>query len=354
MLGDYLGIAETTSPDVPAVPVWVDTRTGNPDPFIDRVGIAPQVDFTSFQASRLSLAQITDPQLGGPGGDADADGETNLSEFFSATEPNDAASVVHPSRQLNISTRGSVGTGDAALIGGFIISGPTSKEVLLRAIGPSLSDFGLTGLLQDPVLELHDDGGALLFTNDNWRDEQETEISATGRAPNDNREAALLKTLPPGRYTAIVRGQGDTTGTALVEAYDLDAAGTSEFGNISTRGFVGADDDVLIGGLVVSDEASAQSNVILRAIGPSLGTAGVQGALADPTLELHDSNGATLASNDNWQDTQPGYFTSAGLAPDDPRESAIFSTLPAGSYTAIVRGANGNTGIALVEAYNFP
>ena len=354
MLGDYLGIAETTSPDVPAVPVWVDTRTGNPDPFISRIGIAPTVDFTSFQASRLSLAQITDPQSGGPEGDADADGESNLSEFFSATEPNDNGSVVHPSRQLNISTRENVGTDEIVLIGGFIITGSTSKKVILRAIGPSLSVFGLTGLLPDPTLELRDGSGAMLLANDNWRDTQESEILATGLQPNDDNESAIVTTLAPGEYTAIVQGQNNTTGTALVEAYDLDPAPDSEFGNLSTRGFVGLDDDVLIGGLIISDEESAQANVIVRALGPSLGTLGVMDPLQDPTLELHDINGATVASNDNWRETQAGYFTSAGLAPADDREAAIFASLPAGSYTAIVRGVNFTTGIGLVEAYNIP
>jgi hypothetical protein len=339
---------------VPAVPVWVDTRTGNPDPFISRVGIAPNVDFTSFQASRLSLAQINDPQTGGPEGDADADGETNLSEFFSATEPNEAGSVVHTSRQLNISTRENVGTDEKVLIGGFIITGSTAKKVILRAIGPSLSVFGLTGLLADPILELRDEAGVTLLTNDNWRETQEAEILATGLQPNDESESAIVATLAPGEYTAIVQGQNNGTGTALVEAYDLDPAPASEFGNLSTRGFVGLDDDVLIGGLVVSDEESAQANVIVRALGPSLGVLGVMNPLQDPTLELHDVNGTTVASNDNWQETQAGYFVSAGLAPSDDREAAIFASLPAGSYTAVVRGVNSTTGIGLVEAYNIP
>ena len=354
MLGDYLGIAESTSPDVPAVPVWVDTRTGNPDPFITRVGIAPEVDFTSFQASRLSLAQINDPQLGGTTGDADGDGVTNLSEFLSATEPNDPTSVVHTSRQLNISTRETVGTGEDVLIGGFIVSGTTPKKVILRAIGPSLAAAGLTGVLQDPTLEVHDASGATIFTNDNWRETQETEIEATTIPPNDDRESALVATLDPGAYTAIVQGKNNTTGTALVEAYDLDATPASRFGNISTRGLVGTGSNVLIGGLIVSAEESAQANVIVRALGPSLGSVNVSGALQDPTLELRDSNGALIALNDNWRDTQGGIISSTGLAPGDDREAAIFATLPAGAYTAVVQGQNATTGVGLVEAYNIP
>jgi len=354
MLGDYLGIAPTTSPDVPAVPVWVDTRTGNPDPFITRVGIAPEVDFTGFQASRLSLAQINDPQLGGPTGDADGDGEDNLSEFLSQTEPNDSASVVHTSRQLNISTREMVGTGENVLIGGFIVSGPTPKQVILRAIGPSLAAAGLTGVLQDPTLELHDSAGALIFSNDNWRDTQEAAIGATGLQPNDDREAAIVATLDPGAYTAILQGKNNTTGNALVEAYDLDATADSQFANISTRGQVGTGDAVLIGGLIISDEASGQANVIARALGPSLGAAGVTGALQDPTLELHDSNGTLVALNDNWRDTQGGIISSTGLEPIDDREAAIFAHLAAGAYTAVVHGSNGTTGVGLVEVYNIP
>jgi hypothetical protein len=354
MLGDYLGIAPALDADVPAVPVWVDTRTGNPDPFITRVGISPEIDFTSFEASRLSLAQIGDPQLGGPAGDADGDGETNLSEFLSATEPNDPASVVHPSRQLNISTRENVGTGDEALIGGFIITGTTAKKVILRAIGPSLADFGLSGVLANPNLELHDGSGAIIFMNDNWRDTQESEIIATGLQPNDDLEAAILATLPPGDYTAIVKGANSGTGTGLVEAYDLDLTPASEFANISTRGLVGVGTDVLIGGLIISSEESAQANILVRALGPSLGSAGVAGALQDPTLELHDSNGATLATNDNWEDDQGGIILSTALEPNDAREAAIFASLPAGPYTAVVQGRNGTTGVGLVEAYNIP
>ena len=354
MLGDYLGIAPTTSVNVPAVPVWVDTRTGNPDPFISRVGIASSIDFPSFQASRLSLAQISDPELGGPTGDADGDGLTNLSEFFSATEPNDATSFVHTSRQLNISTRETVGVGEDVLIGGFIISGTTPKKVILRGLGPSLANAGLPGVLQDPTLELHDGTGGIIFTNDNWRDTQEAEIIATTIPPTDDRESAIVATLDPGNYTAILQGKNTTTGTALVEAYDLDAAPDSRFGNISTRGLVGTDTDVLIGGLIVSTEESAQANIIVRALGPSLASPDVTTPLDDPTLELHDENGALLAFDDDWRDAQEGYFTSAELAPSDDREAAIFATLQAGNYTAVVRGQNATTGVGLVEAYNIP
>ncbi len=354
MLGDYLGIAPTTGPDVPAVPVWVDTRTGNPDPFITRVGISPEVDFTSFQASRLSLDQINDPQLGGPAGNADGDATSNLSEFLSETEPNDAGSFLVTARQLNISTREMVGTGDNVLIGGFIVSGTTPKQVILRGIGPSLADFGVSGVLQNPTLELRDGTGSLLFSNDDWRETQEDAIAATGLQPNDERESAILATLDPGAYTAILQGSNATTGNALVEAYDLDPTPASQFANISTRGQVGTLDAVLIGGLIISNEESAQANIVVRALGPSLGASGVVGALQDPTLELRDSNGALLAFDDDWQDAQGGIISSTGLAPSDDREAAIFAHLATGAYTAIVQGKDGTTGVGLVEAYNIP
>ena len=352
MLGDYLGIAPTTSPDVPAVPVWVDTRTGNPDPFISRVGIAPNVDFTSFQAARLSLAQINNPQTGGPAGDADNDGEDNLSEFLSATDPTDPASVVHTSRQLNISTRETVGTGDNVLIAGFIVSGPSPKQVILRGIGPSLADNGLSGVLANPTLELRDASSSLIVSNDNWRDTQEQQIIDTTIPPTNDLESAIVITLQPGAYTAILQGQNGGTGTGLVEAYDLDSGLATQFANISTRGQVGTDNNVLIAGLIISAEASGQANVVARALGPSLG--GVSGPLLDPTLELFDSNGNQIANNDDWRDSQEGIITSTGLAPSDDREAALFAHLAAGAYTAVVRGANGTTGVALIEAYNLP
>ena len=184
-----------------------------------------------------------------------------------------------------------VGTGEDVLIGGLIVSGSTAKQVILRAIGPSLAAFGLSGVLQDPMLELHDNTGALIFSNDNWRETQEAAIEATGLQPNDDREAAIVATLDPGAYTAILQGTNNTTGTALVEAYDLDPTPEAQFANISTRGPVGTDDAALIGGLIISSEASAQANIVVRALGPSLGAIGVTGALQDPTLELHNSNG---------------------------------------------------------------
>ncbi|MEO6971671.1 MAG: hypothetical protein ABI217_12355 [Chthoniobacterales bacterium] len=242
----------------------------------------------------------------------------------------------------------SVGTGDNVLIGGFIITGTEAKEVVVRAIGPSLP---LTGVLGDPVLELHDSTGATIATNDNWQDSANKQaIIDAGFAPTNEKESAILMTLEPGSYTAIVQRVGGTTGIALVEVYDLDRTVDSKLANISTRGAVQTGDNVMIGGLIIL--GSTNTDVLVRAIGPELTAFGVNGALEDTTLELHDKNGALLTSNDDWKETQQSAIAATGLAPKDDRESAILMTLAPDSYTAIVRGKNGTTGVALVEVYN--
>ena len=251
---------------------------------------------------------------------------------------------------LNISTRMQVLTGDNVLIGGFILTGSDAKKVIVRGIGPSLTSFGVAGALQDPFLELHDINGAIIATNDNWRDTQESEIEATGLAPTDDRESAIVMTLDSdSNYTAILRGTNDTTGVGLVEVYDLDQTANSKLANISTRGFVDTGDNVMIGGFI---SGNGVAKVIVRAIGPSLTSFGVPGALQDPTLELHDGTGAIIATNDNWRDTQENEIEATGLAPTDDRESAIVATITPGNYTAIVRGTNDTTGVGLVEVYN--
>ncbi|CAN5574817.1 hypothetical protein BH20VER3_BH20VER3_03900 [soil metagenome] len=200
----------------------------------------------------------------------------------------------------NISTRLSVGTGDNVLIGGFIVTGTGDKNVIARAIGPSLGAAGVTGALADPTLELHDQNGAIIASNDNWKDTQQAAIEATTIPPNDSKESAIVKRLAPGPYTAIVRGKNDSTGIGLVEAYGLD--GTATLANISTRGLVQSGDSVMIGGFIVLDTGSAVTNVMVRAIGPSL--SGIAGTLADPSMELYDSNGTLVANNDNWKAMQ--------------------------------------------------
>ena len=256
----------------------------------------------------------------------------------------------------NISTRLNVVTGDNVLIGGFIITGTDSKQVVLRAIGPSLAVSGVSGVLADPTLSLHDSTGAVIASNDNWMENStadQTVLMNEGLAPTDPAESALVQTLDPGSYTAIVSGVGGTTGVALVEAYDIDAAAASELANISTRGLVGTGDDVMIGGFIIVGGSGASNTIVVRGIGPSLTAKGVVGALQDPNLELHDGNGATIASNDNWMDSPDMQeIIDDGLAPTDDKESAVLAVLVPGAYTAILSGVNGTTGVALVEAYN--
>ena len=250
----------------------------------------------------------------------------------------------------NLSTRGTVGTGNNVLIGGVIVEGTAAKKVIVRAIGPSVP---VPGALADPTLELFDGNGQSLAFDDDWQDDQNqaAQIQATTIPPTDPRESALVETLNPGNYTAIVRGAGNTTGIALVEVYDLDSKpAASRLANIATRGIVQSGDNVMFGGFIL---VNGPATMVVRAIGPSL-AAFFPGVLADPALELHDGNGVLIASNDNWQQDslQAIQVQSIGLAPTNPLESAITTTLNPGNYTTIVRGARGTTGVALVEVYD--
>ena len=252
---------------------------------------------------------------------------------------------------LNLSTRGVVSVGDNVMIGGFIVTGIDPKTMVLRALGPSLSGFGLSGVLSDPVLSVYNSSRTLIATNDNWQaDPGHSEITANGLAPANLLESATLQTLGPGAYTVIVTGKDSTPGIALVELYDLSPLSKSKLANMSTRGSVGAVDNVLISGFIVGDVASA--TVVVRALGPSLASYGVSGVLSDPTLTIYDANGSVIASNDNWQDNINAIDVQKnGLAPPNALESSIVLHLPAGAYTAIVRGANGGTGVGLAEVY---
>ncbi len=257
---------------------------------------------------------------------------------------------------LNISTRMRVLKGDNVLIGGFIIMGTDPKKVIIRGIGPSLTRFGIQGALANPTLELHR-GSTTLTTNDNWKlrpdgSSQQAEVEATTLQPTNDLESAIVATLDPGAYTAILVGKNQTSGVGIVEVYDLAQGANSKLANISSRGFVDTGDNVMIGGLIVGPGGSATAKVLIRAIGPSLAAFGVSGALQDPTLELHNGNGDLVLGNDNWKDSQQSEIQATGIPPNDDRESALVFTVTPGNYTAIVRGATNTTGIGLVEAYN--
>lgn len=261
-------------------------------------------------------------------------------------------------RPANISTRGPVLSGDSAMIVGFIVNGTEGKKVIIRGIGPSLQKFGVAGALADPTLEVHgaDSQGKdqILARNNNWQETQSTDIQNCGFAPSDPLESAVILTLNPGSYTAILRGQNGGTGNGLLELYDLDGAANSSCANLSTRGFVGGNDDVLIAGVIVSGTSGDNAKLGVRGLGPSLSTVGVAGALQNPTLTLYNGNGAVLAFDDDWKETQSAEITNAGLAPSDDRDSAIIASLPVGNYTAILRGKGNSTGVGLVEVYRIP
>ena len=257
------------------------------------------------------------------------------------------------SHLANISTRMKVGSGQNVLIGGFIISGSQPKRLMLRAIGPSLTANGVAGALSDPVLELHDSTGGVIASNDDWRDSaQVSQIQESGIAPTNSVESAILMTLTPGSYTAVVSGYGGAQGNGLVEAYEMDANST-RLVNISTRGLVGTSDEAMIGGLIV--QGGAGKKVIIRALGPSLagGASPIAGALSDPVLELRDASGNLLAVNDDWANSsQAADIVASTVPPVNALESAIVATLSSGNYTAIVRGVDNTAGVGLVEVFD--
>jgi hypothetical protein len=250
-----------------------------------------------------------------------------------------------PVHLANISTRLVVGTGDNVLIAGFTITGSQPKKVMLRALGPFLP---VVENLADPTLELHDSFGGTTAVNDNWRDTQQDEVKGSTIPPASDYESSIIQTLTPGAYTAVVAGKGATTGVGVVEVYDLDLTVDSKLANISTRGRVDQGDNVLIAGTIVLGNGT--TTVLFRALGPSLSSL-IPNALQDPTLELHDGQGGIVASNDNWQDSQKDAIEQTTIAPGNLKESAILQSLSPGNYTAVVRGKNNTTGVAVVDAY---
>ena len=258
-----------------------------------------------------------------------------------------------PAQALNISGRARVQAGQGVVISGFIVTGNAPKRVGVRALGPSLANFGISGPLADPVVQLNRADGSLIMANDNWKNTQQAAIQMAGLAPSNDKEAALIVTLTAGNYSAILSGKNGGTGVALAEVYDLDQAADSRLANISTRGQIGTSSNVLIGGFITGSKIGA-TRVGVRALGPSLQQFGIANPLPDPRLELHDANGTLLASNDNWQSdaSQAALISSYGLAPPNNLESAIAISLAPGAYTAIVTGKNNQTGIGLIEIYD--
>jgi hypothetical protein len=251
-----------------------------------------------------------------------------------------------------------VGTGNDVLFSGFINVGTAPKKVILRARGPSLQQLGVTDFLPDPFLELHANDGSLITSNNNWKDNSaadQQDLVNNQLAPTNDLESAIVRIIQPGTYTTIVKGQNNGTGVAVVEVYDVERTSASRLGNVSGRALVLTEGNVLISGFIVGNNSGA-SKLIVRALGPSLTQSGITNPLSDPTLELRDNNGSLVLANDNWQDnaSQAAQISANGLAPANPFESALATSLLPGQYTAIVAGKSGGTGVGVVEVYNLP
>lgn len=280
---------------------------------------------------------------------------TTAAHYWTAKGAHDALTLpfIPPAKAVNIATRVFVDTGERVSIAGFIVTGDISKRVLIRGLGPSLAANGVPGPLANPTLTLFDAAAIPVQSNDDWKNSPDAvEIMDTGIAPTNDFESAIIANLPPGQYTAALAGKDGGIGNGLVEVYDLASGTSSTLGNLSTRGFVGTGDNVMIGGLII--DSGELPIVVLRALGQTLTAAGITETLLNPTLELFDQNGAVLAFNDDWKEGQPQVLIATELAPSDDHEAAIVEFLAPGHYTAVVRGKDDTTGIALVEAYRLP
>ena len=362
--------------------VWYDTRN-SPNNVNSQLFYSFSIDGGNTWSPNVAVSNLFNPFIGYPN-------QSKIGDYITVVSNNASASVAYaatfngeqdiyyvrisPSAAVaqtnigNISTRSFVQTGEHVMIGGFIVQGSGLKRVIIRAIGPELTPFGIPDALANPRLELHNRTGALIASNDDWQttipggiitSNQVSGIQNSGYAPTAASESAIIANLQPGNYTAIVRGVNNTTGVALVEVYDLNPGASTSLGNISTRSFVQTGEHVMIGGFIV--QGSGAKRVIIRAIGPELTQFGIPDALANPRLELHNRTGTLIASNDNWQNTiLGGIITSnqvvdiqnSGHAPTEASESAIIADLQPGNYTAIVRGVNNTVGVALVEVYD--
>ncbi len=358
--------------------VWYDTRS-SPNNVASQLFYCFSVDGGNTWSPNIPVSNLFNPLIGYPNQQKIGDYITLVSDeaganvAYSATfngEEDIYYVRIRPpalaqAHLRNISTRSFVQTGDHVMIGGFIVQGTGPKRVIIRAIGPELTQYGIPDALANPRLELHNGNGALIGSNNDWQttilggiitSNQVSDIQNSGHAPTAESESAIIADLQPGNYTAIVRGVNSTVGVALVEVYDLSPGASSNLSNISTRSFVQTGEHVMIGGFIV--QGTGPARVIIRAIGPELRQYGIANALANPRLELHNASGALIASNDNWQTTilggiissdQVSEIQNSGHAPTVASESAIVANLQPGNYTAIVQGVNNTTGVALVE-----
>jgi hypothetical protein len=286
-----------------------------------------------------------------------AGGQAFVTKLNDAVSPDPCVPTPAPTPEaqlLNLSIRSRVLTGDKVQIGGIIISGNVPKRVIFRVVGNSMKVGGnpVPGRLANPTLVLYDSSGTQIALNDDWGmapEPERTQIETSGVKPDDPQEPAILRTLAVGQYTVVVRGKDDTTGLAVVETYDLDQAAPSRLANVSGRSFVGTNDDVIIAGAIVK---APGAEVVVRGIGPSLKGIPLEERLADPTLQVVDSNGVMIAQNDDWQTNQANEIAATGLQPESPKEAAIRLVLPAGGNTIVLRGESNTGGVGLVEVYN--